>query len=167
MSIEKLNPKDKKELIRLFRTVAAELNRNGIKQWDRFYPNGFLIRSDLSEGNVYGIREEGKIVAAVTVDRKWSKKYDGAEWTDIGGTPCCIHRLAVHPSLQGQGLGKRLLQFAEHLIRETGGTSIRLDVYSGNPHAAGMYERAGYRRTGDIRYPMRKLPYWCMEKCLK
>jgi ribosomal protein S18 acetylase RimI-like enzyme len=135
-------------------------------QWDRFYPNRFVISGDVKRGAVFGIRDGVKVIGAVVVDRRQSGRYDGLPWCDRIGDPACIHRLAVHPAYQGQGLGKRLLQFAEEQARSAGGTSIRLDVFTGNPAAVGMYRRAGYAEVGAIRYPMRKAPYLCFGKPL-
>ncbi|MBB6691634.1 GNAT family N-acetyltransferase [Cohnella xylanilytica] len=166
MQIEKLVPEDKRRLLKLYRTVTADLRKDGVKQWDLFYPNGFVVKKDLLRGTAFGIRDGGRIVAAVVVDREMSDLYGPLDWEDREGTPACIHRLAVHPELQGRGVGKRLLAFAENEAREIGGTSIRLDVFSGNPGALSLYGKNGYREVGRVRYPMRKLPYFCMEKRL-
>ncbi|TVY10910.1 GNAT family N-acetyltransferase [Paenibacillus cremeus] len=166
MPIERLNVEDKKALLSLYRTVTSELRRGGVKQWDWFYPNGFVIGKDLSQGTVYGIRQGTELIAAVAVNREFSAQYNGLHWEDLDGAPSCIHRLAVHPALQGRGLGKRLLQFAEEHAKHTGSTSVRLDVYTGNPGAVAIYERAGYREVGTVQFPMRKLPFLCMEKML-
>lgn len=164
--IEKLNPSDKPALKRLYHTVTAALRKNGVKQWDWFYPNGFVIGRDLGRGSVYGIREKGEIVAAIVVDRQFSARYAGLTFQDKSGTPAGIHRLVVSPVHQGKGIGKKLLHFAEDYAKDHGSTSIRLDVFSGNPGAVALYEQHGYQRVGAVRYPMRKMPYWCMEKML-
>lgn len=166
LKIETLGIRDKRELVALYRTVAADLNAKGLKQWDRFYPNGFVVGKDLREGHAFGIRQDGILVAAGAVDRHFNKRYAGLPWEDSAGDPACLHRLAVLPSRQGQGLGKLLLRFAESQAREMGATSVRLDVFGTNEGAVGMYERAGYAWRGSIRYPMRKVPFHCMEKLL-
>lgn len=166
MQIVKLVPEDKRRLLKLYRTVTADLRKDGVKQWDLIYPNGFVVKKDLLRGAAYGIRDGGRIVAAVVVDREMSDLYGPLDWEDREGTPACILRLAVHPELQGRGLGRRLLAFAENEAREIGGTSIRLDVFSGNPGAVSLYGKNGYREVGRVRYPMRKLPFLCMEKRL-
>jgi ribosomal protein S18 acetylase RimI-like enzyme len=166
MEIVQLMKEDRGSLSALYRAVAADLRRDGVNQWDRFYPNRFVIGGDVRRGTVFGIRNEGRIIGAVVVDRRQSGKYSGLPWSDRAGDPACIHRLAVHPDFQGQGMGKKLLRFAEEQARGAGGTSIRLDVFTGNPAAVGMYRRAGYAEVGTIRFPMRKVPYLCFEKSL-
>lgn len=166
MEILQLIKEDRKSLTALYRTVAADLRRDGVYQWDQFYPNRFVIIGDVKRGAVFGIRDGVKVIGAVVVDRRQSGRYNSLPWFDRTGDPVCIHRLAVHPAYQGQGLGKRLLQFAEEQAQSAGGTSIRLDVFTGNPAAVGMYRRAGYAEVGAIRYPLRKAPYLCFEKPL-
>ncbi len=167
MTIEVLNGTDKSKAMSLLRAVKKDLRRQGIGQWDRFYPNRFVVGGDIRRRNMYGIKQEGRLVAIVTLDTKMSDKYGALEWQDAHGHPACVHRLAVHPECQGKGLGKQLLRFAEELAGRKGHSSIRLDVYADNPGAVRMYERAGYRQAGEIRYPMRKAAYLCLEKLLR
>ncbi|CAG7644359.1 hypothetical protein PAESOLCIP111_04677 [Paenibacillus solanacearum] len=157
---------DKKSVMALYRSVSGELQRQGIRQWDWLYPNGFVIGADLRRGSLFGVKASGLAIAAVALDDRQSAKYAPLPWSDRHGSAACIHRLAVHPQHQGNGLGKRLLHFAEDTAQERGYSSIRLDVYAGNPGAVRMYQRAGYREIGEIRFPLRPLPYLCYEKLL-
>ena len=166
MQIVLLKEADKPAFLRLFRAVAANLREKGIDQWDFFYPNRFTLYGDLRRGAAFGIKDGENIIGAVTVDFILSGKYAELPWSDGAGRPAGIHRLAVHPSRQGEGVGKKLLQFAEERSQGLGATSIRLDVYSLNPGAVRMYEKAGYLQVGSVRYPMRKAPYLCFEKKL-
>jgi ribosomal protein S18 acetylase RimI-like enzyme len=77
-----------------------------------------------------------------------------------------IHRLMVSPDSQGQGLGRRMLRFAERHAYDAGFAAIRLDVYTGNPRARGLYARHGYQPVGLVRFPRRRLPFECFEKIL-
>jgi len=159
-----LRPEHLPEALDLYHTVAERLRRQGIHQWDRYYPNRFVIKQDIAAGCLFGIREQGRIIAAVAVNRQQSDKYAAIRWSDEQGNPAFIHRLAVHPSAQGIGIGKKLLEFAETHARHSGCTSVRLDVYSANANAVSMYERHGYTNKGQIQFPFRKAPYFCMEK---
>jgi ribosomal protein S18 acetylase RimI-like enzyme len=167
MTIIRLESKDKKGVMSLFRSVTKDLQRQGIQQWDWFYPNGIVIGNDLRNKNLFGLVKDGQVLAAVVLDTKQSSKYAALKWNDESGESACIHRLAVRPECQGKGLGKQMLQFAEHLARKQGNTSIRLDVYTGNPGAVSMYSRAGYRQVGEVLFPFRQVPYMCFEKFLQ
>ncbi|TXK84521.1 GNAT family N-acetyltransferase [Paenibacillus sp. N3.4] len=166
MNLQRLDSQDKKEVISLYRAVKKDLQSHNINQWDWMYPNGFVIAKDLKQQHMYGIKKGGRVIAAVVVDANQSPEYAALQWSEYQGKAACIHRLAVHPEFQGQGMGKQLLQFAENLARKMGSTSIRLDVYTGNPGAVNMYERAGYQEVGEVRFPFRKVPFLCFEKPL-
>ncbi len=155
------------EVKQFYTEITSDLKNKGIGQWDFFYPNRFVMKNDLKNGTLFGIKEKNRLIGAVVLDTKESKYYQKLQWEDLTGGSLIIHRLAVHPLHQGKGIGKKLLNFAEEYAMEKGHTSIRMDVYSQNPKAVGMYERAGYQVRGSIRFPLRKVPYFCFEKIIK
>ncbi len=59
-----------------------------------------------------------------------------------------VANVAVHPSAQGAGLGRRLLEFAEEQARQRG--LDRLDLYTNEvmTENQAIYARLGYRETG-------------------
>lgn len=71
----------------------------------------------------------------------------------------------IEPTLQGQGIGKRLLEEAERIVRdEWGAKKIKMLVISLRAELIAFYERRGYRRTGifkefptDIRFGIPKV----------
>ena len=56
--------------------------------------------------------------------------------------------IAVLPELHGQGLGSRLLAFAEQMALRLGLRSVRLFTSGGIPGNLIFYRRRGYRETG-------------------
>jgi ribosomal protein S18 acetylase RimI-like enzyme len=52
----------------------------------------------------------------------------------------------------------------EELLREKGVESIRLDAFSLNPVALGMYNRLGYKKVGEVIW--RKGLFYLFEKKL-
>lgn len=56
---------------------------------------------------------------------------------------------SVWPALQGQGIGKQVLQEAERVVREDFGLGLmRMTVIDVRAELIAYYERCGYRRTG-------------------
>lgn len=166
MDIIPIQKKDKKSILNLYKIVTKHLRSNHNEQWDLFYPNVMVIRGDITNQNIYGIIDNHVVIGAVVLDESQSKKYEQIDWDDKNGIPVCIHRLAVRPDYQGRGIGKLLLEYVEQLAIQRGYTSIRLDVYSTNNEAVGLYTKYGYVNKGTIEYPLRKSPYYCMEKQL-
>ncbi|MDQ6599171.1 GNAT family N-acetyltransferase [Bacillus salipaludis] len=167
MEIVSISLKDYKNVKQFYTKITDHLKKKRIFQWDRFYPNRFVIKGDIKKGNLYGIFEEDQLVAAITLDVNGSKRYEQVKWEDLFGNPLIVHRLAVHPCYQGKGVGNLLLLFAEEFGDKNGYTSIRLDVFSGNPSAVRLYEKAGYVERGEIYFPFRKAPYKCFEKTIE
>jgi len=73
-----------------------------------------------------------------------------------------LDNIAVHPSCQGKGVGKALLEFAQSEARRRGFTSIYLYTHEKMTENRSLYAKIGYveydRRTEDIyhRVYMRK-----------
>ena len=59
---------------------------------------------------------------------------------------------SVRPTLQGNGLGKRVLAEAERIVRETWRLpAMRMTVIDSRAELIAFYERRGYRRTGVFK----------------
>jgi GNAT superfamily N-acetyltransferase len=67
-----------------------------------------------------------------------------------------IGMLATDPALQAQGLGKRMLAYAEaYAVTRFAPASLRMSVLSGRPELLAFYERRGYALTGETGdYPV-------------
>jgi ribosomal protein S18 acetylase RimI-like enzyme len=164
MNIEVATTNQLKPIKLLYSKVTNHLRKNGVDQWNRFYPNRWIIGKDIKQGHLHAIFNEETCIGVVVINNDQSSKYDILPWNDPKGGPAVIHRLAVQPESQGKGVGKLLLQHAEEWAKSKGFTSIRLDAYTANPNAIKMYERAGYSTVGQIQFPFRKHPFQCFEK---
>ncbi|GHA77196.1 GNAT family N-acetyltransferase [Cognatilysobacter bugurensis] len=59
---------------------------------------------------------------------------------------------SVRPTLQGSGVGKRLLEHAERFVREHWSLPVmRMTVIDVREELIAFYERRGYRRTGIVK----------------
>jgi ribosomal protein S18 acetylase RimI-like enzyme len=59
---------------------------------------------------------------------------------------------SVRPTLQGGGIGKRLLEHAERYVREHWSLPVmRMTVIDVREELIAFYERRGYRRTGIVK----------------
>lgn len=69
---------------------------------------------------------------------------------------CYLGMLAVRPTLQARGLGRRLIEHAEEFARhEWRAKSMFMTVISVRTELIEYYERRGYRRTGEAKeFPM-------------
>lgn len=61
-----------------------------------------------------------------------------------------IRGLAVHPAVQGRGIGRQLLQQAEQRARDTGRRKLALRVLSTNTRARALYASCGFVVEGVL-----------------
>ena len=122
----------------------------------------------LMDGNyeIPSFENEGNCLGFISINEDQSPEYKELVWSDEGGRVLVIHRLAVNPEWQKQGVGRQLMDFAENYAMKKGYTSIRLDAYSGNPGALNLYECRGYKKVGQLFFPRRELPFYCYEKMI-
>jgi ribosomal protein S18 acetylase RimI-like enzyme len=61
-----------------------------------------------------------------------------------------INYLAVHPNHQGAGIGKRIMDEAESLLRASGCPKINLQVRSTNINVIEFYKKIGYKEDNVV-----------------
>lgn len=71
-----------------------------------------------------------------------------------------LRQMAVLNDLQGKGIGKALMQFAENLARDRGYKRITMHA---RKNALGFYEKMGYKRVGK-EFKEITIPHYIMEK---
>ena len=165
MEITQATPRDIPAVWRLVCACRDNLRYRGIHQWDELYPNERIVIDDVNSRSVYVMQQSNVCVAAVTLNEQQDPAWQHIQWA--GGEPALvIHRLCVLPEHQGAGNAARLMDFAEARAAQFGYAGIRLDAYSGNPAAVGLYERRGYRKAGQVNYSRCSLPAVCFEKLI-
>lgn len=75
-----------------------------------------------------------------------------------------LSMLAVDPQTQGQGIGGHLLAALPELVGALGESRISLNVDDGNPRAAKLYRRAGFKADGRLMIGVH--PYEHMVKAI-
>ena len=153
-------------VVRLIAACTQTMREQGIDQWDEIYPNAEIIAKDVESRALYVLEQGDVCTAAVALNQEQDEAYQQVHW--LGGEPVLVvHRLCVDPAYQGNGIGNRLMDFAEEYAEQHAYASIRLDAYTGNPSAIRLYERRGYRKAGQVYFPRRTLPFFCFEKILR
>ena len=86
---------------------------------------------------------------AVSVHEVWVYDPEGVVEAVLelipGGTHLLIENVAVHPTLQGRGLGGQLLLFAEEAARGHGFIEVRLYTNERFTENLAIYSKRGYR----------------------
>jgi GNAT superfamily N-acetyltransferase len=124
---------------------AAEwLRARGIDQWPERFDADWVMPA-IERGETWlAVREsEGEVVGTLVV--QWE---DPIFWAGYPADAGYVHRLAVRR--HGDGLGARLLQWAEKHVAAAGKPFLRLDCVAWNGPLRAYYERAGYEHVGDV-----------------
>lgn len=93
---------------------------------------------DAPETQMLVARDEDRIVGSVAI-------------TKVQPTLSYLGMLAVDPTLQSAGLGRKLLDAGEALARSGGAERLEMTVIDTREELIAWYERRGYRRTGETR----------------
>jgi GNAT superfamily N-acetyltransferase len=163
--VRKASIADAATLLQLVRECVAGMRAAGIEQWDEVYPNAETIAHDTEAGTLHVLCDDGTIIASITIDQNMDPLWQDMAWNADGEPAIAVHRLMVHPSQQGRGLAKTLMQHAETVALQQGCRSIRLDTFRQNPAAMALYPRLGYQPTGTAM--MRKGEFAGFEKLLQ
>ena len=73
-----------------------------------------------------------------------------------------LRQMAVVNDVQGKGIGRALMQFAENLARDRGYRRITMHA---RKNALGFYEKMGYKKKGE-EFEEITIPHYVMEKAL-
>ncbi|MBS1633928.1 MAG: GNAT family N-acetyltransferase, partial [Bacteroidetes bacterium] len=73
-----------------------------------------------------------------------------------------LRQMAVLNDLQGKGIGRALMNFAENLARDRG---YRIITMHARKYATGFYEKMGYKVAGPEFIEL-TIPHYIMEKKL-
>ena len=166
MEIKTATEEQLEQILALLSVVVKDMNSKGFFQWGEDYPTRDMFEKHIADKGLRVMIDDGKIIGYVLITEEQDKEYTHVDWVDKDGRSIVIHRLAITPERQGQGLANQLMDFAEDFAREKGFTSIRLDTYSDNVRARKFYENRGYEYRGITHFKQREKEYFCFEKIL-
>lgn len=165
--IRKAEKTDIESLINITQACAKSMIDHGIFQWNEHYPSKSAFINDLNRKELYVLEVNSKVIGCVVISTFIDEEYVPVKWLTPNKNNIYIHRLAIHPNLQGKGYAQQLMSFAEQLAIDNNYSSIRLDTFSQNKRNQKFYELRGYKRLGDIYFPKQSnFPFHCYELIL-
>ena len=155
--IEPAVEEDRIEILALYR---AQIGRECCP-WNEHYPGEEEIRYDLSRNALYVMREEGRLIAAISIEE--DPQVDALPcWTrslQPGGE---LARVAVLPEYQNRGIARRMVQFGLKRLTELGYRSFHGIVNRLNEKALRSYAVFGFLKVGECE--MYDQSFYCFEK---
>jgi len=155
------------EILAITRACAAKMISENIFQWNEHYPNKSAFEKDVERNELYILEINKHVRGTIVISTLMDEEYLPIEWLTKNQNNIYIHRLAIHPELQGKGHAQQLMDFAEQYAIENSYSSIRLDTFSQNKRNQKFYELRGYNQLGDIYFPKQsEFPFHCYELVL-
>ncbi len=142
--IENATRADAEEILKLYR---MQLGREYCP-WNENYPTMEEIDFDLERDSLFVMREDGKIIAAITIDEDEAVN-ELEYWTpelQPGGE---LSRLAVDPDYQGQGIAKEMVKHGLAELKARGFKSLHFLVNRNNLKALKCYASFDFNKVGE------------------
>ena len=139
------------ELAAMRSTAARHLtSRFGQGHWSGEATERGVLAS-MHTGSVWVARRGRTIVATFRLATKKPWAIDRAYFTPVK-VPLYLTDMAVIPSLQGHGVGRRCLQKAVDIAAAWPADAIFLDAYDAEAGAGDFYRTCGFREVGRVVY---------------
>ena len=165
--IRKATLKDLPLIKAITAACAQNMIQQGIFQWNENYPSLEVLTKDVKAASVYVYLQEDKPIGTVVFSMKMDAFYAEVDWLTPNAKQLYVHRLAVHPNHQKQGIAMRLMDFGEALAKENQCLSVRLDTFSQNPRNNRFYQAREYQKVGQVFFAQKSPhPFFCYEKIL-
>ena len=111
--------------------------------WGEQYPTDEHIALDLAADSVWGLEENGILIAVITVERE-AEHSPLFNWRVCDGRECELARLAVAREHHGHGYAAVLLQKILDMLRGEGTSAVHLLVSPDHAAAIKTYTRFGF-----------------------
>lgn len=157
--IQPASPRDV-SAIAAMRTAAAErLTRQyGPGHWSSVVSDASVGHA-LRTSTVLVALNGDAVVGSLRLATKKPWAIDPAYFTEVR-RPLYLTDMAVHPDVQRQGVGRRLLDVAAITARDWPADALRLDAYDAAAGAGGFYAACGFREVGRVTYRKTPLIYY-------
>jgi GNAT superfamily N-acetyltransferase len=143
--------------------VAADLTaRYGTGHWSSAVTERGVLHS-LKHSRVLLAQHESDIVGVLRLATKKPWVIDPAYFHAVR-RPLYLADMAVKPTVQRQGVGRRLLLEGIAAARKWPADAIRLDAYDADAGGGSFYLRCGFREVGRVTY--RETPHIYFELLL-
>jgi GNAT superfamily N-acetyltransferase len=142
LEIQTAQPADLAPIFQLLRTQLEEHDVVLTEQALQHATQGLI--EDHALGRILTARLGGELVGVAVISFLWTLEHGGpAAWLD---------EVYVEPSRRGDGIGRKLVEAAMQVARDSGCIALDLEVDAGHEAAERLYERMGFRRHRRVRW---------------
>jgi ribosomal protein S18 acetylase RimI-like enzyme len=166
MEIIQAKSTDLVEILYLLKVCTRDMNSKGLRHWNSAFPPAEQIDRDVLNGNIYLVKDRGVCKGMVTLNDKEPEDYRQMNLSSADSKPLFVYCMAVHPTWQGKGIARMMIDYAQEMAKKNGFTCIRLDIYQTSEDARQLCEKLSFREIGSFLANYQRIPYVCYEKQL-
>lgn len=145
MLIRQAEPQETQLVAEVLTSAASNLARRGEALWDLSEVSEAAIKEHVRAGLYFIANDDEGPIGVFRFQLE-----DRHFWPEIPeGSSAFIHKVAVHPRMQGRDFAQVLLAHACELARQHGRQHLRLDCVHGRPKLRSVYERFGFRHHSE------------------
>jgi GNAT superfamily N-acetyltransferase len=142
LEIQTAQPAELAPILQLLRTQLEEHDVVLTEQALQHATQGLI--EDHALGRILTARLGGELVGIAVMSFLWTLEHGGpAAWLD---------EVYVEPSRRGEGIGRKLVEAAMQVARDSGCIALDLEVDAGHEAAERLYERMEFRRHRRVRW---------------
>ena len=142
LEIQTAQPSDLAPILQLLHT---QLQEHDIVLTDQTLQRATqALIEDHKLGRILTARLDGELVGVAVLSFLWTLEH--------GGPTVWLDEVYVEPSRRGAGIGRKLVEAAMQVARESGCIALDLEVDAGHEAAERLYERMGFRRHQRVRW---------------
>lgn len=142
LEIQTAQPSDLAPILQLLHTQLQEHDIVLTAEVLQRATHGLIEDHEL--GRILTARLEGELVGVAVISFLWTLEHGGpAAWLD---------EVYVEPCRRGEGIGRKLVEAAMQVARDSGCIALDLEVDAGHEAAERLYERMGFRRHRRVRW---------------
>lgn len=113
--------------------------------WPRPFPPQILLDAS-SRSELYLVEDPGGTPVG-TITLQWA---DIPFWGERPPEAGYVHRFAIRRDFGGQGIGRRVIEWAGLRTRERGRFKLRLDCLTASTPLHEYYQSLGFQRVGEV-----------------
>lgn len=139
------------QMMKLIKQAQMYFKNNAIDQWQDGYPNEKQLLEDIHKNQSY-VYVENSVIATMyfAIENDISYDYIEGSWLTSNSTYAVIHRIVVDTNFKGQGLAKKLLDYAIRQCLSHDVYSIRIDTHKDNLSMQSFLIKNGFQYCGVI-----------------
>lgn len=133
---------DLEELQQMYQAIVINMEQQNLQIWDDVYPC-ICLESDIRKRTLYVLTTASEIIGACTLSDHHIGE-DQILWQMPKVAAFYLDRLGIKVQYAKQGIGSRLLQELQEVVKAQNGEWLRLFVVKENVPAVRFYEKNGF-----------------------